>query len=295
MPIRSPQHRPPHDMSSPMLQIVTGCSHGKCHFCDIFNGVPFQPIPMDEVKHDIDAIAKEAMATTRRIYLTGGNPFTLPTHRLVQVFDAVEERIPQVKSYGGFCRILDVAAKTDEELTLLRSRGVDEITIGAESGLDSALAFMEKGHTVADIVEQARRLHDANINFTLFYLAGMAGAGNGQENALASAEVFSQAAPNRILVVSMTPTKGWPLAKDIEAGLWEAPTEVEMAREIQTFVANLTCKTMVNCSHDTDIVRFEGMVPMNQAKLVELMENRIPMMNEGASRRMREALHGATF
>lgn len=295
MPIESPQHRPPYDMACPMLAIVTGCSHGKCHFCDIFTGVPFSAIPMERVMADIEGIAKTATALTKRIYLTGGNPFALPTHRLIEVFDAAEERIPTVRSYGGFCRIVDVAAKTDEELALLRSRGVDRIVLGAESGNDEALAFMEKGHTAADIIEQGRRLHEAGISFTFFYLAGMAGAGNGQRNALDSAKVFSEAAPECILVVTLTPTQHWPLAKDIARGLWTPPTEVEMAREIQTFVANLTCKTLVNCSHDTDIVRFEGMVPQSQAALGELMEHRIPMMNEKASRKMREALHKATF
>lgn len=68
-----------------------------------------------------------------------------------------------------------------------------------------------------------------------------------------------------------------------------------MAEEIRTFIANLTCKTFVNCSHDTDILRFEGMVPLNQAKMIELMDHQIPKMNEKAARRMREALHKATF
>lgn len=295
MPIESPQHRPPHDMSSPMLQIVTGCSHGRCHFCSIFDGVPFAAIPLDEVISDIEKIAQTATADLRRIYLTGGNPFALPTHRLEAVFDEVERRIPTVNSYGGFCRIMDIKNKSDEELARLVERGVDEITIGAESGFDEALAFMEKGHTAADIIEQGQRLHQAGMRFTFFYLAGMAGASRGQENACASAEVFSAAGPSRILVVSITPTESWPLACDIEEGRWEPPTEVEMAREIQTLVANLTCTCMVNCSHDTDIVRFEGMVPLNQQKLVELLDHRIPMMNEAASRRMREALHKSTF
>lgn len=250
---------------------------------------------MDQVIADIDAIAAQATAMTHRIYLTGGNPFALPTRRLLEVFDAVEERIPSVRSYGGFCRIMDIARKSDDELATLAARGVNEITLGAESGLDEALAFMEKGHTAADIVEQGRRLHDAGISFTFFYLAGMAGKGRGQENALASARVFSEAGPSRILVVTMTPTQTWPLAADIAAGLWQPDTERETAREIQTLVANLTCPCNVNCSHDTDIVRFEGMIPKDQANMVELMEHRIPTMREDAARRLREKLHDATF
>lgn len=295
MPVKSPQHRPPQDLNAPMLPIVDGCSHGKCHFCDIFTGIPFTALPEEEIEADIQSIADQATALTRRIYLTGGNPFALPAKRLIDVFDRVEEKIPTVKSYGGFCRIMDIARKSDEDLTLLAARGVDDIAIGAESGFDEALEFMEKGHTAADIVEQSKRLHDAGIKFTFFYLVGMAGAGHGQENALASAKVYSEANPDRILIVSMTPTQTWPLAKDIEAGLWEAPTEIEMVEEIRTFVANLDCKCAVNCSHDTDVLRFEGMVPENQAKMVELMDHLIPKVNEKASRRMREMLHKAHF
>ena len=295
MPIESPQHRPPHDMGCPMLQVATGCTHGKCRFCDIFDGVPFAAVPMDQVVADIEVIAEQATALTRRIYLTGGNPFALPTDRLLAVFDEVERRIPTVTGYGGFCRIMDVARKSDEELAALAARGVNEITIGAESGLDEALAFMEKGHTAADIVEQGQRLHEAGIAFTFFYLAGMAGAGRGQENARASAETFSAAGPSRILVVTLTPTKRWPLARELATGRWQAPSEAEIAREIQTFVGALSCPCAVNCSHDTDIIRFEGMVPKDQRNMVELLEHRIPAMNEGAARRLREKLHGATF
>lgn len=295
MPVKSPQHRPPQDMGAPMLPVVDGCSHGKCRFCDIFNGVPFRPLPEGEVRSDIEDIARQATAMTRRVYLTGGNPFALPTKRLLRVFDEVEACIPAVNSYGGFCRVMDVARKSDEELAELRGRGVDDIAIGAESGFDEALAFMEKGHTAADVVEQGRRLRDAGIRFTFFYLAGMAGAGRGQENALASAKAFSEAGPSRILVVTMTPTQTWPLAADIEAGRWQPPGEVEMLEEIRTFVASLTCTCAVNCSHDTDVLKFDGMVPENQQKMVQLMDNLIPRVNERASRRMREMLHKASF
>lgn len=292
---QTPQHRPPQDMNAPMLPIVDGCTHGKCHFCDIFTGIPFTALPADEVLKSIDEIASQATAMTRRIYLTGGNPFALPTKRLLAVFDEVEKRIPTVNSYGGFCRISDIAKKSDEELALLVSRGVDDIVIGAESGFDEALAFMEKGHTSADVIKQGQRLHKAGMKFTFFYLTGMAGAGRGTENAIASAEVFSAAAPNRILIVTITPTQTWPLARDIAAGKWAPPSEIEMLQEIRTFVEHLSCECAINCSHDTDVLRFQGVLPGDQQKMLQLLDNLTPKVNESASRRMREMLHKASF
>ena len=295
MHIDRPQHRPPRDMNCPMLQIANGCTHGKCRFCDIYTGVPFKPSPMDEIVEDIEEIARTATSLTRRIYLTGGNPFALPTKQLCAVFDEVEKCIPTVNSYGGFCRIMDITRKSDEELRVLAARGVNDIAIGAESGHDATLAFMQKGQTAADLKEQSRRLHEANIDFTFFYLAGLAGAGKGQENAIASAEVFSACAPRTILIVTLTPTPTWPLAEDIAAGRWAPETEIETAREIRTFIEHLDCAASIICSHDSDIIRFDGLLPGDQQKMLQLMDDRIPKMNEKFARLMREKIHKATF
>ena len=290
-----PLVRAPRDMTCPMLEIAEGCTYNRCRFCGIYRKHPFKLYPMDRVIRNIDEIARKATLMTRRIYLAGGNPYGIPTEHLVEVFDAVEERIPQVNSYGGFCRILDVKGKSDSELALLAERGVNDLDIGAESGLDSTLEFIEKGHTAQDVVEQGRRLHDAGMDFTYFYLAGMAGAGRGIENAIASAEAFSKAAPTTILVVCLAPVKTWPLAEDIQSGRWTAPTEVEMAQEIRAFVEHLDCKTTVNCSHDSDVIRFEGGLPADKEKMLALLDDRIPKIDERYARMMREMIHGGTL
>ena len=290
-----PLVRAPRDMTCPMLEIAEGCTYNRCRFCGIYRKHPFKLYPMDRVIRNIDEIARKATLMTRRIYLAGGNPYGIPTEHLVEVFDAVEERIPQVNSYGGFCRILDVKGKSDSELALLAERGVNDLDIGAESGLDSTLEFIEKGHTAQDVVEQGRRLHDAGMDFTYFYLAGLAGAGRGIENAIASAEAFSKAAPTTILVVCLAPVKTWPLAEDIESARWTAPTEVEMAQEIRAFVEHLDCKTTVNCSHDSDVIRFEGGLPADKEKMLALLDDRIPKIDERYARMMREMIHGGSL
>ena len=282
-------------MNCPMLQIANGCTHGACKFCDIYTGVPFTASPMEEIVEDIEEIAKTATLLTRRIYLTGGNPFALSNERLLQVFDEVEKRIPTVNSYGGFCRLGDIAKKSDEELAELVARGVNDLAFGAESGHDGVLSFMRKGQTAADIVEQARRMREVGMSFTFFYLAGLAGAGKGAENAVASARVFSEARPTTILIVTLTPAKTWPLSEDIAAGRWAPASEVETAQEIRTFIEHLDCDAQIICSHDTDVIRFDGKLPGDKDKMLALMDNRIPKINEKAARLMREMIHKATF
>lgn len=295
MPIESPQHQTPSVMNCPMLQIVTGCTHNECHFCDIFQNVDFKMIDMDTISADLDELAKTIRPDQHRINLTGGNPYALPVKRLVPILDLIKEKLPGIDSFGGFCRIADIGSKSDEDLELLASYGVDDLSIGAESGYDPALEFMEKGHSSKDVIEQSRRMHDVGMDFTLFYLAGMAGKGKGQDNARASAKVYSAASPGHILIVTITPTPTWPLKKDIEAGLWEAPDEIEIVEEVRTFIEGLDCKTYVNSSHDTDVVRFEGMVPKDQSNMLALIDDRLPKINPKAARKMREFIHKATF
>lgn len=295
MPISKPQHQTPSVMNCPMLQIVEGCTHNKCHFCDIYRDVSFHKSPPDEIESDLNEIAKTIRRDQHRINLIGGNPYSLSVNQLVPILELIKSKLPSISSFGGFCRIADVKSKSDEELALLASYGVNDLSIGAEGGYDPALGFMEKGHTGADIIEQGQRLHKAGIDFTFFYLVGMAGAGRGQENARASAEVFSAAAPGHILVVCITPTQGWPLGADIEAGLWEPPTEIEMIEEIRTFVEQLNCNSYINCSHDTDVIKFEGLIPKDQENILKLIDSRLPKINPDAARRMREMIHRAKF
>lgn len=290
-----PQHQTPSVMNCPMLQIVTGCTHNKCHFCDIFLNVDFKISPRKEIVEDLDELAKTIRPNQHRINLTGGNPYALSAERLVPILELIKEKLPSVTSFGGFCRIADIKSKSDEDLALLASHGVDDLSIGAESGYDPALAFMEKGHAAADVAEQGQRLHKAGIDFTYFYLTGMAGAGRGQENARATAEAFSAAAPRHILIVTITPTKTWPLAADIADGSWAPPSEIEMIEEVRTLIEDLDCATYVNCSHDTDIIRFEGLLPKDKENMLKLIDNRLPKVNPAAARKMREFIHKATF
>lgn len=289
-------NRPFYEHFSPMLQVTEGCTHHKCRFCSFFPETKFALAPMEEILADIDDIARECTTLEkRRIFLTGGNAISLPPSKLLPILDAIHERIPEVKEIGGYCRVADIKRRSDEDLAELAKRGVNMITIGAEGGWDPALEFVNKGHTGADVAEQGQRLHKAGIKFSYFYLAGMAGSGKGQENAVASAAAYNLAAPDYTLVMSITPTKTWALREDIENGLWVPPTELEMAQEIRTFVENLTCKTILNSSHDTNIIRFDASLPQDKEKALALLDDRIAKMNPAAARRMREYLFGATL
>ena len=114
MHITKPQHQTPSVMNCPMLQIVTGCTHNKCHFCSIFRDVEFQMSPIEEIEQDLDELAKTIRPNQHRINLTGGNPYALSAQRLVPILELVKEKLPSITSFGGFCRIADTSRERDE-------------------------------------------------------------------------------------------------------------------------------------------------------------------------------------
>ena len=195
-----------------------------------------------------------------------------------------------MESIGGFVRIGDLRHKSDADLAQWARLGVDDLTIGVETGYDPALAFMDKGHTAADELAQCHRLDEAGIRYSFFYLAGIAGAGRGEEAARASAAVFSQLNSVRVGILSMTLFPDSRLAEDVRAGRFRMAGERELLREIRMLVAELACKTLVSTAHVSDAVHVEGVLPHDRAPMLARLDRAIAELDEGALSRYRRSV-----
>ena len=226
-------YRPLFENDMLQLQVARGCSHNRCRFCDMYHE-PFRISPMEEVEADLDEAAS-AWPGVRRVFLTGGNALCLPEDRLVAVLRAVRGRFPGA-SVGCFARITDVARKGDDQLAELVALGLSDVSVGTESGLDEALEAMDKGFCAEDSLRQCLRMEAAGLSYDLFYLLGMAGVGRAEDSALATARLYSQLAPNRIMVHTMTSFAGTRLAEMVENGDFTMAGELETVRELRRFV-----------------------------------------------------------
>ena len=114
--VESP-HRLPYEMASGILQAEIGCSYNRCRFCSLCRkpGKDYRPAPREEVEADLDELASYVRRPSR-IYLYGGNPFGMSRDILIPLLERIHEKLPEVKTIGGFCRVADVKATTDEDL-----------------------------------------------------------------------------------------------------------------------------------------------------------------------------------
>lgn len=231
-------YRPLFENNMLQLQVARGCSHNRCKFCDMYHK-PFAISPREDILADLDEaqayFGEAGRETIKRVFLTGGNAFCLPQHELEFVLAAISERFPRA-SVGCFARVTDVARKSDDDLAELARLGVSDISIGTESGLDEALVVMDKGFTAADSLEQCRRLDTAGLTYDLFYLLGMAGAGRADASAEATAALYSQLHPRRVMIHTMTAFAGTELRSMIDTGMFAPAGELETVRELRHFV-----------------------------------------------------------
>ncbi len=286
--------RPPYEASSLLLEVTAGCTHHKCKFCTLYADLPFR-FRMSPTE-DIEADLQEAQKMYRRFmgkkvtrtFLTGANPFVLNSEKLLETAGLIHKYFPGMETIGSFARVTDVTLKTDEELDALHGAGYDGLTIGIETADDEALRFMEKGYRAADIVEQCRRLDRAGIHYSFFYLAGISGAGRGEDGAKATAAVCNQLHPMAVGANMLTIYPDSGLYKEIRKGNWKEESEMEKYREIRALVQNLQIPTAFAALGASNAFQMQGALPEDKEKLLVFLDDVVRNVSESELRRYRE-------
>ena len=300
--------RPPYEAASLLLEVTAGCTHHGCKFCTLYHDLPFsfRMSPLEDVETDLqeaqlwgnDPMGMLAARLQglprpdhiRRAFLVGANPFVLPYDRLMSIAGLIQKYLPSVETVGCFARITDVGTKSDGELAALRRAGYDGLTIGVETGDEEALRFMNKGYAAADIVEQCLRLEQAGIRYSCFYLAGISGAGRGEQGARVTAQVFNRLGPARIGVNMLTIYPDSALYGEIRQGRWEEEGEIEKYREIRTLLESLTIPTRFAALGASNAFRFQGELPGDREALAGALDQIIAAAREEELREYRENL-----
>ena len=299
--------RPPYEAGSLLLKVTAGCTHHRCKFCTLYNDLPFsfRMSPLEDIEADLleaqtvfhspmdklsAALQGRTAAGFSRAFLVGANPFVLQAGRLLEIARLVGQYFPAIRSIGCFARVTDVALKTDEELAQLRAAGYDGITIGVETGDGPSLSFMNKGYTPEDILLQCRRLDLADIGYNFFYLTGIAGAGQGERAAIASAQLFNQLHPRLIGSSMLTIYPDSLLYQDIQAGRWAEAGELEKLTELQVLISRLDIPVTFAALGASNAYQFQGRLPDQREALLSTLEGLIRRGDETRLRTYRTTL-----
>ena len=261
-------YRPPFESGSFLLEVTRGCSHNRCAFCSMYRDVPFEVLPEEEVVRQLEARAA-LRPRTRRVFLENGDPFTLNAARLLRIAELVHQYLPVVNTIAMYASVKNVATKTDEELRARAEAGIGDLNIGVETGYDPALAHMNKGYTAADALEKLQRLNAAGIKWGANVILGIAGAGCGHQNALATADLLNATQPNLVFTGTIHTEPDCPLHAEMQSGAFVEPTLGEYLDEEEALLQALD---MDDCLlfglHPSNVVLLEGRLNQDRDKLL---------------------------
>lgn len=300
--------RPPYEAASLLIEATAGCTHHRCKFCTLYNDLPFsfRMSPLEDIEADLleaqtalhSPFGKLTAALQglparegpRRVFLTGANPFVLKADRLLEIARLVKQYFPAIQTVGCFARVTDISLKTDGELDRLRAAGYDGLTVGVETGDGPSLAFMDKGYTPEDILAQCQRLDRAGIGYNFFYLTGIAGAGQGERSAKASAEVFNRLHPRLIGSSMLTIYPDSALYREIQGGNWAEAGEIEKFQELKALVSYLDIPVTFAALGASNAYQFQGRLPEDREALLSALDRIIRRESEDRLRSYRTAL-----
>lgn len=271
--------RPPYEANSYIIQLTSGCTYGKCSFCNLYKEESFYLSPLSIFEEDLAEI-KRYQPNARRIFLTGANPFALSYEKLKPYVLTVRDYLIKCQTIAMFASIRDIKNKEIWQLKKLRAMGVNGLSIGTESGDDDTLILANKGYTSQDILEQCRKLDEAGIEYYFVYMTGLAGAGGGYRNAVNSARLFSQLNPYFIHVDSLTLFPGTRLYEFAKEGKFIPAGEKERLEEMQTFIKNLQIRTHLFANTISNFYPVTAYLPKEREKVIDELQQIMETFSE---------------
>jgi radical SAM superfamily enzyme YgiQ (UPF0313 family) len=265
-------YRPPPEADTPLLQVTVGCAHNRCSFCDMYRDVTFRPIPMDLIEADLQEL-RGIFPKSERIFLVNGDAFVLKASILKEIAERIKRIFPECRTISMYASIRNIKAKSDLELTQLSNLGINDLYVGVESGWNKVLERIKKGHTVAEAKHQLNRLNRAGIHHIANLMLGVAGTGNGLENAHLTAEFLNQARPSLIWVGTLAIFEGTGLHTEMVSGAFSAATELEILEEEKALIDAIELENIRFYGvHPTNTVRISGKLPKDKRRMIAAID-----------------------
>jgi radical SAM superfamily enzyme YgiQ (UPF0313 family) len=183
--------RPPSEANSFLLPVTVGCSHNACTFCGTFYDFKFSVRRPEDIKNDIDAVARYYGRSVRRIFLENGDALIAPQAVLVEVLPYLKEKFPYLERVGTYATPKAALLKTPGELKKLRELGLTIAYLGVETGDEELLKKINKGATRSHIIEAGRKLKQAGITTSVTVILELAGPAGSERHAVATVKILT--------------------------------------------------------------------------------------------------------
>ena len=190
-----PVYRPPSEAKSLIFQVTIGCSFNECSFCDMYRNKEYSERPWDEVKTEIDLMAKQLPETTR-IFLADGDALNLSTDYMVKTVEYLYSSFQKLERVSCYAMPMNLLKKTPDELKKMNQAGLNMLYLGIESGSDIILKKITKGATSETIIRACRKAIEAGFTLSCIIILGLGGKTYTKEHIKGTARVVNASSPH---------------------------------------------------------------------------------------------------
>ena len=270
-------YRPPSEAYSLIVQVTYGCSHNRCAFCDMYDDKHFAMRPMEEIREDFE-MARQVYRHVQRVFLADGDALMRKTEDLVTILGLIYGLFPECERVTCYASPTSLQIKTEDELRLLRAKGLQMVYMGLESGCDAVLEKMTKGHTVAAIVEAGQKVRRCGFALSVTAISGLGSKELLRDHAIGTAQALSQMNPEYIGLLTLMVERGTPLAKWVSEGSFQVLDAVDVLRVTALFLQHIDSEGSVfRMNHASNYLTLKGTLNDDREALLQ----RVSMGLEG--------------
>lgn len=272
-------YRPPSEARSLIIQVTIGCAHNTCTFCNMYKAKQFRIRKLEEIIEDLEEAKRGPYASyIERIFLADGDALIRTTEDLLTILAAIRRLFPNVNRVASYGTAQDILRKSEEELKQLKEAGLGIVYVGAETGDNEILRYINKGVTAEEIISAGQKLKRCGIQTSVTLISGLGGRGKVKEHALSCAKLISEMNPEFASFLTLRLYEGTPMYEDVVEGRFERITADEIADEMKVFLENVHSPgTVFRTNHASNYVVLAGTldedIPSMMRKLEDAKEN----------------------
>ncbi len=277
-------YRPPSEARSLILQATVGCSHNRCTFCAMYKNKTYRERSLEELTADIK-YASGVAPGTRRIFLADGNSLHMPSERLIEILELLNEYFPYLERVSVYSNPQDLLDKEVNELIRMRELKLGMIYLGVESGSHQVLRDVKKGSTPEEMINGARKTKQAEIPLSITAINGLAGREGMEEHARKTAWLLNEMDPEYLGLLTLMVYPGFPIYRRISAGELTMLEPWEVLAEILLMVKDLNLTSCVfRANHASNYLPLKAVLSRDKDALMAKIEKIIEEKNPAALR-----------
>jgi radical SAM superfamily enzyme YgiQ (UPF0313 family) len=267
----APLYRPPSEARSLIFQVTLGCSFNECSFCDMYRSKEYSERPWEEIKIEIDMMAKQLPDTTR-VFLADGDALNLDADYMVKIVKYIYEKFPNLERISCYAMPMNILKKTPEELKKMYDAGLTMFYLGIESGSDIVLKKVTKGATSKTIIKSVNKAKDAGYLMSCMVILGLGGKKYSKEHIQGTAEVISACSPQYVGALTLYLENG---IKDEFLqkynGEFVRLNDDEALNELEDLLSKIETKEEIifRANHGSNAYTIKGTFPQDKQKMLE--------------------------